>query len=336
MKTFEPYAIKNISLKNHVVMPPMCMYLADTDGKATEKHLLHYATRAVGGVGLIIVEATAISPEGRIQNSDLGLWCDEQIEPLKKVVQACHHHGAKMVLQIAHAGRKGFDRDNLVAPSSIAFSESYGCPHELSTEDILALAEKFAHTAKRAVEAGFDMIEIHAAHGYLLHEFLSPLSNHRQDEFGGSLINRIRFLKLVLEKVKAVIPEAMPVLLRVSASDYDVGGIDIEEMVRIINEVRHHIDMVHVSSGGLLNQGIEAYPGYQVEFSRIIRESCQTPTITVGLITDSKMTEEILKNNRADLVALGRELLRNPYWVLQHSATCGQKQFIPACYERGF
>ncbi|MDR2231747.1 MAG: NADPH dehydrogenase NamA [Tannerella sp.] len=336
MKLFEAYRIKDLELKNRVVMPPMCMFSAVNESIADQTHFVHYATRAAGGVGLIIIEATAVSPEGRIEPQDLGIWNDEQKDALRKIVDECHRYGAKMALQIAHAGRKGFDREHIVAPSPLPFSSNSGTPHELTRDEILQKVNDFKTAALRTVEAGFDMIEVHAAHGYLNHEFLSPLSNHRTDEFGGSLENRVRLLKLILEGIKETIPSHIPVGIRVSASDYATGGIDVHEMVKIVNSIKSYIDIVHVSSGGLTENPPQAYPGYQVEFSRIIKEQCDIPTITVGLIDSADLADEILENGRADLVALGRALLRNPYWVLNVAHKRQIDRFIPKMYERGF
>lgn len=336
MKLFEEYSIKNLLLRNRIVMPPMCMWQAENNGLVTQKHLVHYATRAVGGVGLIIVEATAVSPEGRIEPKDLGIWNEEQKNSFKALVGECRQHGAKMALQLAHAGRKGFDDSNIVAPSALAFSSDYGIPHELTKQEILRKVDDFKAAALRAVEAGFDLIEIHAAHGYLIHEFLSPLTNKRTDEFGGSLENRTRFLKLILESIREVLPAGVPLEIRISASDYQAGGIDIDEMVKIINQVKSLLDLVHVSSGGLTVNPVKSYPGYQVEFSRIIKEKCSIPTITVGLIDDLSLAEEIIENGRADLVALGRALLRNPYWVLNAAHANKFYTFVPPMYQRGF
>jgi NADPH2 dehydrogenase len=336
MKILETYQIKNVLLKNRIVMPPMCMWMADEDGLANQKHLVHYVTRAVGGVGLIIVEATAVSPEGRIEPKDLGIWNGEQKNSFKALVEECHRYGAKMALQIAHAGRKGFDDANIVAPSPLAFSGEYGIPHELTNREILQKVDEFKAAALRAVQAGFDMIEVHAAHGYLIHEFLSPLTNKRTDEFGGSLENRVRFLKLILEGIREILPESVPLEMRVSASDYTTGGIDVHEMVKMINHVKKYLDLVHVSSGGLTETAPKSYPGYQVEFSRIIKEQCGIPTIAVGLIDKADLAEEIVENGRADLVALGRALLRNPYWTLNVAHANQSDNFIPKMYERGF
>jgi len=313
----------------------MCMWQAE-NGLANQKHFVHYVTRAVGGVGLIIVEATAISPEGRIEPEDLGIWNDEQKNSFKELVGECHRYGAKMALQIAHAGRKGFDDANIVAPSALAFNSEYGTPHELTKQEILQKVDEFKAAALRAIEAGFDMIEVHAAHGYLIHEFLSPLTNKRTDEFSGSTENRARFLKLILAGIREVLPENVPLEMRISVSDYQAGGIDSEEMVKMVNLVKNYLDLVHVSSGGLTENPVKSYPGYQVEFSRIIKEKCGIPTIAVGLIDCPDLAEEIIENGRADLVALGRILLRNPYWVLNVANAKKVNTFIPSMYQRGF
>jgi NADPH2 dehydrogenase len=284
---------------------------------------------------LIIVEATAVSPEGRIEPKDLGIWNEDQKNSFKALVDECHQYGAKMALQLAHAGRKGFDNANLIAPSALAFSSDYGTPHEMTKQEILHKVDNFKAAALRAVQAGFDLIEVHAAHGYLIHEFLSPLTNKRTDEFGGSTENRVRFLKLVLEGIREVLPD-IPLQIRVSASDFSAGGIDVHEMVRIVNQVKNYLDLVHVSSGGLTEHPVKSYPGYQVEFSRIIKEQCGIPTIAVGLIDNPDLAEEIIENGRADLVALGRALLRNPYWVLNVAHAKKVDAFIPKMYERGF
>ena len=335
MKLLETYSIKNLLLRNRIVMPPMCMWQAESDGLVNQKHRVHYTTRAVGGVGLIIVEATAVSPEGRIESKDLGIWNENQKNSFKVLVDECHQYGAKMALQLAHAGRKGFDNANLIAPSALAFSSDYGIPHEMTKQEILHKVDNFKAAALRAVQAGFDLIEVHAAHGYLIHEFLSPLTNKRTDEFGGSVENRVRFLKLVLEGIREVLPD-IPLQIRVSASDFTDGGIDVYEMVRIVNQVKNYIDLVHVSSGGLTEHPVKSYPGYQVEFSRIIKEQCGIPTIAVGLIDNPDLAEEIIENGRADLVALGRALLRNPYWVLNVAHAKKVDAFTPKMYERGF
>ncbi|WIV12995.1 NADPH dehydrogenase NamA [Proteiniborus sp. MB09-C3] len=337
MKTFNEYSLRELNLKNRIVMPPMCMYSSDDSGHVKDWHVTHYVTRAIGGVGLIIVEATAVTPNGRISSKDLGIWDDDQVPGLKSIVDSCKEHGTKVAIQLAHAGRKcSADGETTVAPTSYKFSETYKIPKELTKEEIEEIVNSFRDAAIRANDAGFDAIEIHGAHGYLIHEFLSPRSNMRQDEYGGNVENRTRFLQEILSAVKEVWPNEKPILLRISADDYLDNGLNIDEIVKIINIMRDHIDMVHVSSGGLENVSIKTYPGYQVRYSEIIREKCNIPTIAVGLINEYDQVEEILSNDRADLVALGRGLLRNPYWVLNKAYEKGYDIEYPKQYERGF
>lgn len=337
VKTFNEYSIGGLKLKNRIVMPPMCMYSSDESGCVKDWHVTHYMTRAVGGVGLIIVEATAIAPNGRISSKDLGIWNDKQILGLKSIVDGCKEHGAKIAIQLAHAGRKcGAEGETTVAPTSYKFSDSYRIPKELAREEIKEIVNNFKYAAKRANDAGFDAIEIHGAHGYLIHEFLSPRSNMRKDEYGGSIENRTRFLQEIISSIKEVWPKEKTILLRISADDYLDRGLDINEMVKIINIVKNDIDIVHVSSGGLENVSIKTYPGYQVRYSEVIRKECNIPTIAVGLIKEYDQVEEILSNDRADLIALGRELLRNPYWVLNSAHKNSFDIDYPKQYERGF
>lgn len=337
MKMFEEYTVKNMTLRNRIVMPPMCLDSTDDSGKVRDFHFVNYVDRAVGGVGLIILEATAVVPNGRITPYDLGIWSNSQFVGLKRVVDVCHENGAKVAVQLAHAGRKSEVKDEpIVAPSPIRFNEDYPVPKELSVNDIKDIINNFKDAAVRANNIGFDTIEIHGAHGYLIHEFLSPITNKREDSYGGSLENRVRFLKELLEGVREVWPKEKPILLRISASDYAEGGIDIDEMVKIINLIKQYIDVVHVSSGGLVSVPIKTYPGYQVDFAERIKKECSIPTIAVGLITAPEQVEDILNNNRADLVALGRELLRNPYWVLNTAKDYGIEIDYPVQYQRAF
>lgn len=335
MKTFEAYKLKNLTLKNRIAMAPMCMYSAGNDGVARDFHETHYVTRAVGGIGLIILEATGVNPLARISDHDLGLWNDEQKEALIPIVRKVKSYGSAIGIQLAHAGRKHIGEGNPVAPSPIPFDEESRIPTELTIEEIEAIIEDFKQAAIRAVEAGFDTIEIHSAHGYLLHEFLSPISNKRQDKYGGSLENRVRFLKEVCTAIQEVIPKEMPLFVRVSASDYMEEGITCDTMVDIINLIKDKIDLVHVSSGGLVNVWLNVYPGYQVKFAETIRKECGIRTMAVGKINSIEMLEELLNNERCDLVALGRELLRNPYFAL-HAANIKHKEELPKQYERGF
>lgn len=320
MIAFSDYRLKNLHLRNRIVMPPMCMYSSDHHGMVQDFHRVHYPTRAIGGVGLIIQEATAVIQNGRISGNDLGIWSDIQIEGLSKLVQSVQSYGAAFGIQLAHAGRKcGSEEDQPMAPSAIPFDEEYRTPTAMSLDDIHGAAAAFGKAAGRALAAGYDLIEIHGAHGYLIHEFLSPLSNHRIDTYGGTIENRVRFLKDVLSAIHTVWPAEKPVGLRLSASDYLEGGLDLEETMRIIDLVKDSVDIFHISSGGLQKAPVKLYPGYQVRFSETIKEQCQVPTITVGLISELDHVDEIIGNHRADLVALGRELLRNPYWPLRQS-----------------
>lgn len=337
MKTMEPYQLKEMVMKNRIVMPPMCMYSSDSAGIANDFHYIHYTTRAIGGAGLIIIESTGVAANGRISDKDLGLWDDSQIEGLKRIVQSVKQQEAKIAIQLNHGGRKYTGTAGpLVAPSAIPFDEKSSLPKELSKTEIGEIVSSFRQAAGRADKAGFDAIEIHAAHGYLLHQFLSPLSNTRTDEYGGSTINRCRLLKEVLQAVTEVWPKEKPISLRVSAHDYQDGGITVGEMITIVNSIKEYIDIVHVSSGGLLPVAVKDYPGYQVDFSYKIKTGCGIPTIAVGLITDIDFVEEILGDNKSDLVALGRELLRNPYWLLNQAKNKHIDIQFPTPYKRAF
>lgn len=333
---FTPFSLKELLLKNRIVMPPMCMYRAGNDGIVTEWHMLHYGTRAVGQVGLIIVEATGIEPRGRISNRDLGIWEDGHIPGLKKLVEIVHAQGAKVAIQLAHAGRKSEVQDTTpVAPSALAFNEEYKMPAELSTEEIQEVIAKFSAAARRAVQAGFDAIEIHGAHGYLINQFLSPLTNLRKDEYGGSPENRVRFLDEVLEAIHAVIPERMPVIVRVSAEEYHQDGNGTQDIAAMLKLVKHRgIDLVNVSSGAVIPVVPRAYAGYQIPFALKIKEMTDLPVLGGGLITEAAQAMQVAKTG-VDLVYLGRELLRNPYWVLQAAHVLGEEVQWPESYVRG-
>lgn len=337
LKTLSTYKIKNLELRNRMVMAPMCMYSSDENGEVKDFHRVHYGARALGGLGLIIVEATAVVPNGRITSGDLGIWSDSHIEGLKSLVRVTHSQGAKIGIQLAHAGRKSTSNDTFsVAPSPIRSSDEYRVPKELTLEGIKEIVIAFKEAARRANDAGFDTIEIHGAHGYLIHEFLSPISNKRIDEYGGSLENRTRFLKEILLAVKETWPKEKPILLRVSADDYTKEGINKEEMVKIIDQVKSFVDIVHVSSGGLINVKFPIYPGYQLTHSETIKRQCNIPTIAVGLINNFEQIEEILSNDRADLVALGRALLRDPHFILNMAHENNLEFDYPEQYKRGF
>lgn len=335
-RLFSNYIIKDLELKNRIVMAPMCMYTADDDGKAKEWHQQHYATRAVGGVGLIIQEATAVESRGRISGNDLGIWEDSQIEGLKKIADTCKKYGAKMGIQLGHAGRKcEAENERIIAPSPIAFSDEYKVPNEMTKNEINEVIQAFMDAAKRCVEIGYDIIEIHGAHGYLINEFLSPLTNKRTDEYGGSKENRARFLKEVLQAVRKVWPMEKPLLLRVSAEDYLEEGNHPQDLAELINLVKDEgVDLVDVSSGGVVSIAPKAFQGYQVKFAEVIKEKTSLPVIAGGLIIEPHMAEEILQNRRADLVFFGRALLRNPYWPLHADQELTNIAIWPKQYER--
>lgn len=335
VKLFTPGKIKNLEIKNRIVMAPMCMYRAE-NGIANDWHFTHYSSRAVGGVGLILLEATGVESRGRITDYDLGIWKDDQMDGLAKIVRLCREQGAKVGIQLAHAGRKSeVTLETPVAPSPIAFSDKYRVPDELSKEEIEKISNAFANAAKRADQAGFDVIEVHAAHGYLLSEFLSPLTNHRTDEYGGSIENRSRLLREVLQKVRGTWPANKPLIVRISAEDYQEEGNHEDILAGIIKELKKEgIDLVDVSSGGVVNVAINAYPGYQVKYAETVKKEAEIPVIAGGLITSPLMAEEILQNSRADFIFLGRELLRNPYWPLYAAKELGAELDWPIPYER--
>jgi len=332
---FSSFMLRDLTLKNRVVMPPMCMYSAERDGVVNDWHFAHYVSRAVGQVGLIIVEATGIEDGGRISANDLGLWNDGQIEGLKRMVEAVHVRDGKIAIQLGHAGRKSeVPYLEPVAPSSLPFSDEYRTPKALTLADIKRIVENFRLAAIRAVKAGFDMIEIHAAHGYLLNQFLSPLTNQREDEYGGTPRNRVRILDEVVEAVRGEIPSAMPLCVRVSAHEYEPEGNSPAAVGEMLGMVQGKgIDLVHVSSGGVTPAAPCAYPGYQIGFAALIKGKMGLPVIGGGLVTEPFQAEQIVKSG-IDLVFLGRELLRNPYWPLMAAKALGEDIAWPKPYLR--
>jgi 2,4-dienoyl-CoA reductase-like NADH-dependent reductase (Old Yellow Enzyme family) len=346
---FDALAIKGITLKNRIAVSPMCQYSA-VNGYANDWHLVHLGSRAVGGAGLIIVEATAVSPEGRISPGDLGIWDMQHIAPLRRIVDFIHEAGSVAGIQIAHAGRKAshsspwkggtqLDNDNngwtTVAPSPLPFDEKEIPPVELDDHGIQKIITDFRNAASNALEAGFKVLEIHAAHGYLMHEFLSPLSNHRTDKYGGPFENRIRLLLEVTEAVKDVWPENLPLFVRLSATDWYENGWSIEETVKLASILKDKgVDLIDCSSGGnILAQKIQIGPGYQVPFSEAVRTT-GILTGTVGLITSAQQAEDILQQGKADLVLFAREFLRNPYFPLHAARELGDKAEWPVQYLR--
>jgi NADPH2 dehydrogenase len=313
-KLFSPWTLKGVTLKNRIVMSPMCMYSSyDHDGKLQPFHFTHYISRAQGQAGLIMVEASAVSPEGRISDQDLGIWSDEHIEGFASLNEQIKAYGTKTAIQLAHAGRKAELGGDILAPSSIPFDEQSKTPAEMSIDQIKDTVQAFQDAAVRAKKAGFDIIEIHGAHGYLINEFLSPLANHRTDDYGGSPENRYRFLREVIDAVNEVWEG--PLFVRVSASDYTTKGLDIADYIGIATWLKEQgVDLIDVSSGAVVQAKINTFPGYQVTFAEKIKEGAGIQTGAVGLITSGVQAEEILRNQRADLIFIGREFLRDPYF----------------------
>jgi NADPH2 dehydrogenase len=335
-KLFSPITIKNVTMKNRIVMAPMCMYSChNEDGMVENWHRTHYTSRAVGGVGLIVVEATAVTAQGRISPQDLGIWNDEQIEGLRELTSLMKENGAVAGIQLAHAGRKAVIEGDIIAPSALAFNEQMKQPLEMSKEDIKETVEAFRKGAERAKQAGFDVIEIHAAHGYLINQFLSPLANKRKDEYGGSAENRYRFLKEIMEAVNTVWDG--PLFVRISASDYHEEGLNAEDYVTFCTWMKEQgADLIDVSSGAVVPARIHSYPGYQVKFSETVKNGADIATGAVGLITTGIQAEEILQNDRADLIFIARELLRDPYWPRTAAKELGAEIEPPKQYERGW
>ena len=346
MKLFTPIKFRNIELKNRIVMSPMCMYSAE-EGVANDFHFVHYGSRAQGGVGLVMVEATGVEPRGRITNKCLGIWNDEQALALKKIVDFVHQNSeSKIGIQLAHAGRKGSTWENrqisieegweTIAPSPIPFHHSERTPHVLTIEEIKNLIEDFRKATKRAVDAGFDVIEIHGAHGYMIHQFLSPLSNTRSDEYGGNSENRARFLMEILDVVNSEITENQALFVRISGTEYAENGWEISDSVELSKALKaKNVDLIDVSSGGNISGvTIPLNPGYQVPLAKAVKKNADIKTGAVGLITDANHAEEILENEHADLIFLAREILRNPYFAVQSAWENGEENFYPHQYLR--
>jgi NADPH2 dehydrogenase len=335
---FESFRIKGLELRNRIVMVPMCMYMAASDGKATQWHQIHYGARAIGGCGLIIQEATAVEKRGRLSDNDLGIWSDDHIEGLAELVHTVHSMGAPMAVQIAHGGRKSWPGgEPIVAPSPIAFSEQHRIPKELSEDEVFQVIEAFRSGARRAVQAGYDAIEIHGAHGYLIHEFLSPSTNKRQDRFGGSFENRISFALHVIKAVKEEMPESMPLIIRVSADEYLEDGYTPDEMIEMTMEFkRAGVDLINVSTGGASTGPVKSWPGYQLPYAEKIRANAGIPVIGCGLITTGALAEEAIKNDRVDLIGVGRALLSDPHWPLTAAKELSFAGMIPQPYKRGY
>ncbi|MFG3719392.1 NADH:flavin oxidoreductase/NADH oxidase [Streptomyces massasporeus] len=353
---FEPYTLRELTIPNRVWMPPMCQYSAAPEGPETgaptDWHFAHYAARATGGTGLIIVEATAVSAQGRISPYDLGIWNDTQVEAFRRITRFLAARGTVPAIQLAHAGRKAStDRPwkggapvgpdahgwDSVAPSPLAFDDRHPAPAELTVDQIKDVVGQFAAAARRALAAGFEIAEVHGAHGYLINEFLSPHSNHRTDAYGGSYENRTRFALEVVDAVREVWPDDKPLFFRISATDWlEDGGWTADDTVRFAADLRAHgIDLLDVSTGGNASGArIPTGPGYQVPFAARVKNETDLPVAAVGLITDVEQAEKILANGEADAVLLGRELLRNPSWARHAARELGGEVRVPDQYHR--
>jgi 2,4-dienoyl-CoA reductase-like NADH-dependent reductase (Old Yellow Enzyme family) len=348
---FTPLTVRGATMRNRIAVSPMCQYTS-VEGFANDWHFVHLGTRAVGGAGLVFTEATAVTPEGRISPQDLGIWSDEHVPGLARIVEFVHGHGAAAGTQLAHAGRKastappwdgggpvGEDEGGWlpVAPSALPFADGYPVPHELSIEEIRAVVAAFAAAARRAIEAGFDWIEVHAAHGYLLHQFLSPLSNQRDDEYGGSFENRARILLETVAAIRDVWTQERPLAVRVSATDWAVGGWDLDDSVRLAALLAAaDVDLVDCSSGGTVPRApIPVGPGYQVPFAEAVR-AVGVLSGAVGMITSPEQAEEVIRNGRADLVLLARAMLRDPYWPVHAARALHHDADIPLQYQRAY
>ena len=340
---FSPIQIRTLCIRNRIVMAPMCLYAADESGQANDIHLVHYGARALGGVGLILIEATSVAPEGRLTMGDLGIWEESQVEPLRRVVEFCQKFGAAVGIQLAHHGRKAFGEwpeevpYTIVAPSALPHAEGWRTPYELTKQDILQVIADYQKAALRVLQTGADCVEIHAAHGYLIHQFLSPLANSRKDEYGGSFTNRLRFLIEITEGIRSVIPEDYPLLVRLSVVDWAENSLSMEDSVEIAKALHTRgVDMIDCSSGGILtDKPPKLGPGYQIPLADIIKNQAGVPSMAVGSISSPELAEEVLLNGRADMVAMGRELLHNPNWAFDAAHVLEEKIEWPRVYSAG-
>jgi len=348
---FDSFTIRDLEFSNRVFVSPMCEY-SSVDGYANDWHLVHLGSRAVGGAGLVLTEATAVLPEGRISPQDLGLWKDEHVDFLKRIVSFIHEQGSAAGMQLAHAGRKASTRrpwegdgvvpeteggwQNVMAPSAIRFADNYPTPQALTVDGIQQVVRAFAAAARRACDAGFRVIEIHAAHGYLIHEFLSPLSNHRDDTYGGPFENRTRLVREIVTAVRSSWPKGAPLFVRISASDWVEGGWDLEQSIELAHSLKQlGVDLIDCSSGGTVPHAkIPAGPGYQTPFAQRIRHEAEILTGAVGMITSGVQAEQIIGTGQADAIVIAREFLRDPYWPLRAAKELGQSISWPVQYLR--
>jgi 2,4-dienoyl-CoA reductase-like NADH-dependent reductase (Old Yellow Enzyme family) len=346
---FDPFTVRDLTLSHRLIVSPMCQY-SSIDGFATDWHLVHLGSRAVGGAALVFTEATAVTAEGRISPQDLGIWDDRHIDTLQRITAFIHSQGSAAGMQLAHAGRKGstlapWFGDGAVppgqgdwepvAPTTVPFAENYPVPRALTRPEIAEVVNAFEVATRRALDAGFDVVEIHAAHGYLLHQFMSPLVNTRTDEYGGSFDNRVRLCLDVADAVRRAWPDGRPVFMRISSTDWVEGGWDIEQSVELARRLRDRgIDLVDCSSGGAVKAPIPVGPGYQVPFAERIRREVGIATGAVGMITSARQADDIIRHGQADCVLLAREMLRDPYFAAHAAEELGVHFSWPVQYRR--
>jgi 2,4-dienoyl-CoA reductase-like NADH-dependent reductase (Old Yellow Enzyme family) len=348
---FESLTLRDVTLQNRIAVSPMCQYSSE-NGLANDWHFVHLGSRAVGGAGLVLTESTAVVREGRISPQDLGIWSDDHIEPLRRITHFIREQSSVPGIQLAHAGRKANTYrpwegrgavpeaeggwHQVVAPSALRFAEGYAVPEALTEEEIRGVVTAFAHAARRACDAGFCVVELHAAHGYLLHQFLSPFSNRRQDRYGGSFENRTRLVREVVTAVRSAWPERLPLFVRISATDWEAGGWDLEQSVELARQLKSlGVDLMDCSSGGNLPQAtIPVGPGYQTPFAERIQQEAGVATGAIGLITSPVQADHIIRTGQADLVLLAREFLRDPYWPLRAARELGHAVPWPVQYLR--
>ena len=348
---FDPLAIREVKFANRVFVSPMCQY-SSHDGYANDWHFVHLGSRAVGGAGLVLTEATAVLPEGRISPQDLGIWADEHIEMLGRIISFIHEQGSVAGMQLAHAGRKASTHrpwetpgaiseaeggwKKVVAPSAVAFADTYPMPQALTTEGIQEVVSAFAAAARRACQAGFRVLEIHGAHGYLIHEFLSPLSNKRADNYGGSFENRTRLCREIVAAVRSTWPKELPLFVRISSTDWIEGAWDVDDSVKLARQLKSMgVDLIDCSSGGNVPHAkIPVGPGYQVAFAERIRREAEIRTGAVGMITSPVQAEHIIRTEQADAAIMAREFLRDPYWPLRAARELDEPIAWPVQYLR--
>lgn len=331
-----PFTSRGLILKNRMVMSPMCQYSCRDDGRATEWHLVHYGSRAVGGAALIIFEASAVEARGRISPEDLGIWEDGQIEGLSRIVRFCKEQGARVGIQLAHAGRKAVTPEAAVAPSAIAHSDRYETPTTMTEAEVEGVIRAFGAATRRAVQAGFDMVEVHGAHGYLVEEFMSPLTNHRQDKWALPPTGASPFLRAVLEEVRAALPREMPLWLRVSGTEYVPEGLDVEAVAAQVSDVRELVDLVDVSSGGAAPVKVDEWPGWHVGLAERIRQVTGLPTGIVGRLEEPALAQFLVKSDKADVLLFARGLLRDPYLPMTAALALGGRAQVPEQYTRAY